>query len=128
MFVNKINSVSNMGFKGDKEDCEIQFFRAVPTDKYNHKIVETPLASVKLKPEGVDVNLQELTNLDKNAPFAYKVIRRDKTTGKVIWEGADTGMKVKPENGEFVYRVSSGQWIKEIKDKDGKTGYAEDTL
>lgn len=126
MFVNKINGVSNVGFKGyqhvkndvgetvmhfnyvydyDKEDCEIQFFRAVPNDKYNHKIIETPIASVKLKPEGVDVNLQELTNLDKDAPFAYKIIRKDKATGKVIWEGADTGVKVKQQNGEYVVRT-----------------------
>lgn len=125
MFVNKI-SIPNVGFKGyqhvkndvgetvmrfnypydsDKETCEIQIFRATPTDKYNHKIDSTPVATVQLKPEGVDVNLQELTNLDKDAPFAYKVVRKDKSTGKVIWEGADTGMKVKPENGEYVNRV-----------------------
>ena len=125
MFVNKI-SIPNVGFKGyqhvkndvgetvmrfnypydsDKETCEIQIFRATPTDKYNHKIDSTPIATVQLKPEGVDVNLQELTNLDKDAPFAYKVVRKDKSTGKVIWEGADTGMKVKHENGEYVNRV-----------------------
>ena len=126
MFVNKINGISHIGFKGyqhvkndvgetvmhfnyvydyENEDCEIQIFRATPTDKYNHKISQTPAAVVQLKPEGVDVNLQELTNLDKDAPFAYKVVRKDKNTGKVIWEGADTGVKVKLQNGEYVNRV-----------------------
>lgn len=126
MFVNKINGISHIGFKGyqhikndvgetimhfnypydsDNETCEIQIFRAVPTDKYNHKISQTPAAVVQLKPEGVDVNLQELTNFDKDTPFAYKVVRKDKSTGKVIWEGADTGVKVKLQNGEYVNRV-----------------------
>lgn len=126
MFVNKINGISHIGFKGyqhvkndvgetvmhfnyvydyENEDCEIQIFRATPTDKYNHKISQTPAAVVQLKPEGVDVNLQELTNFDKDAPFAYKVVRKDKNTGKVIWEGADTGVKVKLQNGEYVNRV-----------------------
>lgn len=125
MFINKINGVRNLGFKGyqhvkndvgenvlrfnypydsDKETCEVQIFKAVPTDRYNYKIVETPIASVMLKPEGVNVNMQDITNLDKDAPFAYKIVRKDKNTGKVVWEGPDTGAKVKPENGEFVFR------------------------
>lgn len=126
MFVNKINGVSNLGFKGyqhvknnvgetvmrfyypydsDNETCEIHFFRAIPTENYNHKIIETPIAVVPLKPDGVDVDLQDLTNLDKDAPFAYKVVRRDKKTGNLIWEGADTGVKIKPSNGEYVVRT-----------------------
>lgn len=125
MFINKINGVTKLGFKGyqhvkndvgenvlrfnypydsDKETCEVQIFKAVPTDKYNHKIIETPIASIMLKPEGVNVNMQDITNLDKDAPFAYKIVRRDKSTGKVVWEGPDTGVKVKPENGEYVFR------------------------
>ena len=59
MFVNKINSVQNIGFKGyqhikndvgetvmrfnypydsDKETCEIQIFSATPTEKYDYKL------------------------------------------------------------------------------------------
>lgn len=146
MFVNKINGVSNLGFKGyqhvkndvgdtvmhfyypydsDKETCEIQFFRAVPTDNYNHKVVETPIASVALKPEGVDVNLQDLTNLDKDAPFAYKVIRRDKATGKVIWEGADTGVKIREQDGEYVVRTRVHDH--EVKVKKDSNGNVIDT-
>ena len=126
MFVNKINGVSNIGFKAyqhvknnvgetimrfnypydsDNENCEVQIYNAIPTDKYDYKLSEKPIAVINLKPEGVDVNLQDITNLDKDAPFAYKVVRKDKTTGKVIWEGADTGIKIKLQNGEYVNRT-----------------------
>ena len=99
MFVNKISGLSNIGFKGyqhvkndvgetvmrfnypydsDKENCEIQIYSATPTEKLNYKLSQTPIATIPLKPEGVDVNLQNITNLDKNAPFAYKVVKKDK--------------------------------------------------
>ena len=126
MFVNKISGLSNIGFKGyqhvkndvgetvmrfnypydsDKENCEIQIYSATPTEKLNYKLSQTPIATIPLKPEGVDVNLQNITNLDKNAPFAYKVVKKDKATGKVIWEGADTGVKIKPQGQEYVNRT-----------------------
>lgn len=148
MFVNKINSVQNIGFKGyqhvkndlgetvmrfnfpfnsEKENCEIQIFSAAPTENYNYKLSAAPIATIPLKPEGVDVNLQDITNLDKDAPFAYKVVRKDKSTGKVVWEGADTGVKVKEQNGEYVFRVMNNQSVKDVKDKEGNViGYAED--
>lgn len=137
MFINKINGISKIGFKGyqheknnvgenvmrfnypydsDKETCEVQFFRAVPTEKYNYKIVETPIASVQLKPEGVDVNLQRLTDLDKDSAFAYKIVRRDKNTGNIVWEGADTGVKVKNQNGEYVFRNNTDKVNGEFED------------
>ena len=138
MFVNKINGVSNIGFKAyqhvknnvgetimrfnypydsDKENCEIHIYKAVPTEKYDYKLSEKPIAVINLKPEGVDVNLQDITSLDKDAPFAYKVVRKDKSTGNVIWEGADTGVKIKPQNGEYVNRVFvHNQEIVEQKD------------
>ena len=142
MFVNKINGVSNIGFKAyqhvknnvgetimrfnypydsDKENCEIHIYKAVPTEKYDYKLSEKPIAVINLKPEGVDVNLQDITSLDKDAPFAYKVVRKDKSTGNVIWEGADTGVKIKPQNGEYVNRVFvHNQEIVEQKDSSGK--------
>lgn len=148
MFVNKINSVQNIEFKGyqhvkndlgetvmrfnfpfnsEKENCEIQIFSAAPTENYNYKLSAAPIATIPLKPEGVDVNLQDITNLDKDAPFAYKVVRKDKSTGKVVWEGADTGVKVKEQNGEYVFRVMNNQSVKDVKDKEGNViGYAED--
>ena len=140
MFVNKINGVSNLGFKGyqhvknnvgetimkfnypydsDKETCEVQIFRAVPTEKYNYKIDETPITSFFLKPEGVEVNIQDLTNLDKDAPFAYKIVRRDKDSGKVIYEGPDTGVKMKSIGNEYGFRVHNDRTWYQIKDKDG---------
>ena len=142
MFVNKINGVSNIGFKAyqhakndfgesimkfnypydsDKETCEVQIYSATLTDKYDYKLSEKPIAVINLKPEGVNVNLQEITNLDKDAPFAYKVVRKDKSTGKVIWEGADTGVKIKPQNGEYVNRTYvHDQSIYTQKDSSGK--------
>ena len=125
MFVSKINGISqNVGFKGyqhiknsvgedimrfnyvydyENETCEVRFFRVTPTDKYNYKIDETPIASVQLKPDGVNINLQEITNLDSDENLAYQIVRKDKN-GNVIWQGADTGSKVKKQGNEFVYR------------------------
>ena len=71
MFVSKINGLSNLGFKGyqhikndvgesiykfnypynsDTENCEVQIFKVVKTDKLNHKVIETPIANIALKP------------------------------------------------------------------------------
>lgn len=141
MFVNKINGVSNIGFKAyqhvknnvgetvmrfnypydsEREDCEIHIYSAIPTDKYDYKLSDKPIAVVNLKPEGVDVNLQDITNLDKEAPFAYKVVRKDKSTGKVIWEGADTGIKIKQQGGEYVNRTFvHNKGVFEQKDSNG---------
>ena len=127
MFISKINGISNkIGFKGyqhvkndvgesimrfnypydsDKETCEVHIYRAVPDNKYNYKLSDEPIAKIQLKPEGVNVNLQDITNLDKDAPFAYKIVRKDKNTGKVIWEGADTGAKMKQINDGYGFRL-----------------------
>lgn len=69
MFVNKINSVPNIGFKGyqhvkndlgetvmrfnfpfnsEKESCEIQIFSAAPTENYNYKLSAAPIATIPL--------------------------------------------------------------------------------
>lgn len=147
MFVNKINSVSNVGFKGyqhvknnvgetimkfyypydyENEDCEIQIYKVYPTDKFNYKVVENPIAKFNLKPDGVDIDLQSITNLDRDEAFAYNIVRKDKKTGNVIWKGADTGLKMKEQNGEFVFRSDGDRHVEEVKDKDGKViGYRE---
>ena len=146
MFVSKINGLSNLGFKGyqhikndigesiykfnypynsDTENCEVQIFKVVKTDKLNHKVIETPIANIALKPEGTEVNLQSITNLDKDEPFAYKIVRKDKKTGNVIWEGPDTGVKLKPgQNGEFVTRVHNDKAQKTVKDGNGNYLYS----
>lgn len=139
MFVNKIGEISrsiafrsyqhktnsvgenimhfNYPYDYENETCEIQFFQVTPTEKYNYKINEAPIASVQLKPEGVDVNLQDITTLDGDETFAYKIVRKDKKSGNVIWEGADTGVKTKlGKDGEYVFRVSDGRaWKNESK-------------
>ena len=129
VFISKINGISNkIGFKGyqhvkndvgesimkfnypydsDKETCEVHIYRAVPDNKYNYKLSDEPIAKIQLKPEGVNVNLQDITNLDKDAPFAYKIVRKDKNTGKVIWEGADTGAKMKQNGDEYIFRFNT---------------------
>ena len=151
MFISKINGISNkIGFKGyqhvknnvgetvmkfnypydsDKETCEVQIFKVSQTPNYNYKVDENPIATINLKPEGVKVNLQEITDLDKNEAFAYKIVRKDKNTGKVIWEGADTGAKIKRRGEEFGFRlhtdkerddsVSNLKPYNYVKNKDG---------
>ena len=127
MFINKINGVSsNIGFMGynhikndvgetiikfnypyaynDGETCEIRIFKVTQTDKYNYKIDESSYVTIPLKPEGTVVNLQRDVNLDKDESFAYTVVRKDKDN-KIIWSGADTGVKMHQENGEYVFRV-----------------------
>ena len=114
----------NYPYDYENETCEIQFFQVTPTDKYNYKINEKPIASVQLKPEGVDVNLQDITNLDKDEAFAYKIVRKDKN-GKIVWEGADTGVKTKlGTNGEYVFRVHQDRALKDVKDKNGNLLYS----
>ena len=139
MFINKINGrTSDMGFKGYRhikndvgetimkfnypydykdgnETCEVQIFRVKKTDKLNFKLDETPIATIELEPNGKEVNLQKETNLDKNETFAYKIIRKDKN-GNVIWSGADSGVKIREENGEYVFRVHNEPvpWQKEF--------------
>ena len=120
----------NYVYDYEKEDCEIQFFKVIPIN-YDYsangelvvtkaKIVEKPIATVQLKPEGVDVDLDEITNLGKNESYVYKVVRKDKETGKVIWEGADTGVKIKLQGDAIEHRVSNDQgWI---EDKNSTTG------
>lgn len=139
MFINKINGISNLGFKGyqhlkndvgenvmkfnypydsNKETCEVQFFKAIPTEKYNYQIVEKPIAVKQLKPEGIEVNLQQITDLDSDETFAYKIVRKDKNTGNVVWEGPDTGVKVKSNGkGEYVFRNNTDKSNGEFEDK-----------
>lgn len=157
MFISKINGISaSLGFKGyqhikndvgetimefnypynykDGEICEIQIFKVNKTANYNIKINENPIAIIKLDPNGKKVNLQKETNLDKDEPFAFRVVRKDKDENE-IWSGADSGVKMYKENDEYVFRVnneplspihekniipkdSNGNIIK-LKDKDG---------
>ena len=114
MFVNKIAGFSNLNFKGyqhvkndfgktvyrfnypydyDNEKCEIQFFKLEPQENFNYKLIEKPIASVELKKGGVEVDLDSITDLDKDAPFAYKVVRKDKNNN-IIATLADSGIKI----------------------------------
>ena len=140
VFINKISGVSNVGFKGyqhvkndvgetvmkfnypydsNKETCEIQIFKVTPTEKYNYIIDEKSIATIPLKPEGVEVNLQNITNLAPEEPFAYKVVRKDKDTGKVVWEGPDTGVHMRKSGDEYVFKVHQDKGFAPVE-KDGK--------
>lgn len=142
MFISKINGISKIGFKGyqhvkndvgesimkfnypydsDKETCEVHIYKAVPDSKYNYKLSDEPIAKINLKPEGVNVNLQDITDLDKDAPFAYKIVRKDKNTGKVIWEGADTGAKMKQINDGYGFRLHQDKANTSLKDAKGNS-------
>ena len=145
MFIDKINGVTsklnfkslqhvnnNLGemvlrfnypFDSDNETCEVQIFRAVPTEKYNYKISERPLITKLLDKDGTIINLQRESNLGKDETFAYKIVRRDKHTGNLIWEGPDTGVKIRQEKGEYVFRVhQDAKWKSkkfQVLNKDG---------
>ena len=126
MFINKINGIApSLGFKGyqnikndvgetimkfnypydpENEICKVQIFRVKKTDKLNYVIDKEPITTFDLTPEGKTINLQKETNLDKNETFAYNIIRQSKK-GRVIWNGADSGVKMHKEGGEYVFRV-----------------------
>ena len=101
MFINKVSYITNPVFKGyqhevnnvgedvmrfnfpydyDNEDCELQIFKVISSPDNGYKLVETPIVSKKLEQGGVEVNLQNITNLDKNEPFAYRFVKTNKTT------------------------------------------------
>lgn len=141
VFINRINGVTNPNFKGyqhvknetgetvlkfnypynyKNEDCELVFYKVTPTENYNYKVDEKPIYTVKMKPEGVNVNLQDVTNLDKEEAIAYKVVRKDKN-GKVIWEGPDTGVQMRKLNdNEYGFRVHQDYKWDTNQTKDGK--------
>lgn len=125
MFIDKITSFTNTGFKGyqhgtnrvgdeimrfnfpynyQEEDCEIQFFKVIPQPNCEYRLIQTPIASAKLQEGGVDINIQNITNLDKNEPFAYRFVKKDKITGKIIGEYHDTGVLLGVKNGETKIR------------------------
>ena len=127
MFINKINSVSDsIGFKSinnvvnnvgetvkkfnyaydyNNENCEFHIYKAKKLDNKNYKLDKEPIKIVQIKPNGVEVNLQRDTNLDKDETFFVMVVRKDKE-GNVIWKGADTGVKqYEIQNGELGNRI-----------------------
>lgn len=141
MFINKINGISNLGFKGyqhikndngesvfkfnypydsEKETCMIEIYKAVPNEKYNYKLSETPIKTIELKPNGVDVNLNSIPELGKNDAFAYKVIRKDKTTGEVVYSGADTGVKMQKSGDEYVFQLKQDKASASVKGENNR--------
>lgn len=91
-------------YKDNNETCEVQIYKVTKTDKLNYKLDEKPIAKITLDPNGKEVNLQKETNLDKDETFAYRVFRKDKE-GNVIWSGADSGVKIRKEGEEYVFRL-----------------------
>jgi hypothetical protein len=77
------------------------------------RINETPVIVKQLTPDGVDIDINAF--FGKNEGFAYKIVRKDKETGNVIWEGADTGVKTRPLNdGTQAFRVHNDiDWVTE---------------
>ena len=147
MFINKINSISaDLGFRGyqhikndvgetimrfnypydfkdGNETCEVEIYKVTKTDKLNFKIDNTPIKTIPLEKDGKEVNLQKETNLDKDETFAYRIVRKDRN-GNVIWAGADSGVKMHKENGEYIFRKNNDPFdgkVDEVKltDTDG---------
>ncbi len=127
MFINKINGIaqSQLGFKSqshkvndvggtivtfnypydyNNETCEVELYKVIKTDKLNYKLLNNNPVVIPLKPEGVSVDLQKEANIGKDEPYIQVIVRKDKKTGKEIWRGADTGVKLHMENGELVHR------------------------
>lgn len=115
MFINKITAVTKPMFKGyehvindfgdsvyrfnypyddQNEVCTLQFFRLIPTKNYEYKLLETPILEKRLQNDGIEVNLQEEAGFKKNEPFAYRVVRKNNTTGEIKYIGADTGVTI----------------------------------
>ena len=132
MFVNKIAGSPNLRFKGyqhvmndvgdrvlrfnypydyEKQTCDVEFYKVEPAENYNYKLIEEPIARVKLNPEGVDVDLQSITNLDKEEAFAYRYVIRNKETGTVDNIVADSGIKVYQKDGEGRFRIDANEGI-----------------
>lgn len=150
MFVNKISGVSpRLSFRGpqhvinsvgkqvelfgypydnETETCEIEFARAKKNEKYNIIVDEASKRTVQLKPEGLEIDPKELLNLDEGEAYVYKIRIKEKSTGKVKWEGADTGVKLKQsDSGEWVFRISDGQFTKNVYDDKNKKLYEYQT-
>ena len=127
MFVNKIGEVShNLGFKGyqheinnvgdlvyrfnfpydyENETCDVEFFRVISTGNNNYKLFETPVARVAIKEGGVDVDIQSITNFDKDAPFAYRYVKRNKQTGQTSYI-TEAGIKINSGEAGKNFRLS----------------------
>jgi len=126
VFLNKITSATSYAFKSlqhvknsvgdtvyrfnypydyENEICEVQIFKLIPSENYEYKLVETPITNIELKEGGVEVDLGNVANLTKNEHFAYRYVRKDKTTGTVIGSYADSGNVFKIDNGKVVFRT-----------------------
>ena len=105
------------------ENCEIEFVRIKKNDKYNIAIDEASKVIVPLSPKGVEIDMKELLGLDDGESYAYKVRVKDKNTGNTKWEGADTGVKLKKQGSEWVFRIADQIHWENVKDKDFSYSY-----
>ena len=147
MFVNKISGVSpKISFRGPQhvinsvgkqvelfgypydpqtQVCEIEFARAKRNEKYNIIIDESSKQTVQLKPEGLEIDPKELLDLDEGESYVYRIRIKDKNDpNKVIWEGADTGVKLKNNGKEWDFKIASDNFHWEnVKNKDSEYSY-----
>ena len=105
----------NYPYDYETENCEIQFFKLKQKPNYEYELIESPIAVVRLQEGGVDVNLQSITSLGKDEPFAYKYVRKDKNTGSIIAQGADSGMVFTTDSGKVKYRTRGKGLDEEVK-------------
>lgn len=129
MFINKINNLQNVNFKSinngindvgenvkrfnynydyknGNEICEVHIVKVKKLDNLNYKVDKTPIAIIPLSPSGITYDLLKNTPLERDEAFAYKIVRKDKK-GNVIWQGADTGVKMyELADGEYGFRIN----------------------
>ena len=115
----------NYPYDKDTQICQVEFYRVTPNEKYNIVLDQSSKKVETLIPEGNVVDVKSLLELCDDDLYAYRVVVKDKNTNKQIWAGADTGVKIKNQNGEHVFRTDSNTRIYE-KDVDGKKVKYED--
>lgn len=109
----------NYPFDYDNENCEILLFKLKQLPNYEYELIKTPLAKITLDATGTDVDVKSLIGLNDTEPFAYKYIRRDKNSGEIIAEGADSGQNFRVENNKVVFYTHA----KSLDDKNKPNDY-----
>lgn len=95
----------NFLYDYENETCEVEFFRVIPAGNNNYKLQEAPVATVPLKEGGVNVDIQSVTNFDKDAPFAYRYVKKNKTTGQISYL-TEAGIKINAGEPGKNFRLS----------------------
>ena len=125
MFINKVSSVPVTNFKGYQHDvnsvgdavmrfnfpydyenknAHVEFYRVKKNNQaYSgyEVMADKPISSVKLEKGGIAVNLSDITDLDKDEAFAYRIVVEGEQPT------ADSGIKVNDNGFTLVTRTGT---------------------